>query len=443
MEVPQTVMEAFSGLKAGYPYYISLARINGKFYVYRSQSFWDSAQKRVRTKKTYLGRIEEDGTFIEKKVIQAPIQIVHGSSQIDEIDKTILTHLSMNCRIPLSVIAKRTGLSVRAVENRKKKLEKRFGIRYLASIVHVKLNFSPYLLLIKFLKEKPPIDDIRQVFEKEPHVQLVMTTQGEYDLLVFMLAESTLELENAIYILRGNEKISKYEAEWNATAFQDNYSYITWRDNFFQLLEKKVWHRSKVAPRPPSDSITRREYILLRELNRDGAQPFSEIDKRYNFGNGAAKYTFEKLRKKGIIFRETLTMHIPDIKYNAAIIVEIINESKFIYSRESLLKYMIKDTDGPTNTFAYVAEITAPNGFLFILPVINEGKLEEEIENISKQIKGITIKSMIITQTVLGELCYRRIDNNQSSQMEILVSRYKIPPPKERVDYETEKIESK
>ncbi len=104
---------------------------------------------------------------------------------------------------------------------------------------------------------------------------------------------------------------------------------------------------------------------------------------------------------------------------------------------------MIKDTDGPTNTFAYVAEITAPSGFLFILPVINEGKLEEEIENISQQIKGITIKSMIITQTVLGELCYRRIDNNQSSQMEILVSRYKIPPPKERVDYETEKIGSK
>ena len=56
METPEAVRETFERLKSEYPFYIILARINSRFYVYKSKAWWDKISKRVRSKKEYLGR---------------------------------------------------------------------------------------------------------------------------------------------------------------------------------------------------------------------------------------------------------------------------------------------------------------------------------------------------------------------------------------------------
>jgi len=443
METPAQVKKTFERLKLEYPYYISLAKINGKFYVYKSKSFWDKEAHRVRTEKTYLGRIDEQGTFIKRKEYEEKVVQVDESKEIDEIDNKILMHLSMNCRIPLAIIAKRTGISLQAVERRKKSLEKRFGIRYFASINYTKLGFSEFVILVKFLEDKPTNEEIEKVFENEPRVQLVMTMQGEYDLFAYLLAEDAFVLDGIIYNIRKNERLSRYKAVWNSVVLKSGYGYIPLRDKFFDLIEKKVWHRTKETPRPASDSITQREYILLRELNADGNIPFAEIEKKHNLGNGAARYTFDKLKEKGLISSETLTMSTCGARYNAAIEVDVLNMAEFIEDRRKFIRYIIKDYNEPVNRFSFEGDTFSPDGSLFIIPIFKDGELEEEKEWLNQQIKGIKIKSMIFTKTILGELCYRKFDNNYSGQMHTLVSEYKEEPPKDMIDYQEFKISYK
>jgi DNA-binding Lrp family transcriptional regulator len=207
------------------------------------------------------------------------------------------------------------------------------------------------------------------------------------------------------------------------------------RDKFFDLLKEKVWRRSKETPRPASDSLMHREYVLLRELNTAGNKSFAEIEKKYNFGHGTAKYVFEKLKERGLIWRLALTMGRYNVKYNAVIVTRVVNEGIFLKDREKFLRYIIKDYGGLANKFSLVGEILAPFGDMFIVPILREGELEAELEWLNTQIGGIKTDSSIITQTILGESCYRKLDNRHSNQMRELIKVYKAEPPKDVPNY--------
>ena len=110
--VPQEVMDAFTYLKHDYPFYITLKRINKKFYVYRATTRWDKKEKCVKSLTEYLGRITETGRFIEKvqkaQVLKSQetkpdeMHIRHAEMlehpPLDAIDKTLLTILSTNAK---------------------------------------------------------------------------------------------------------------------------------------------------------------------------------------------------------------------------------------------------------------------------------------------------------------------------------------------------------
>ena len=389
-------------------------------------------------KKEYLGRITENGEFIKKSLREgtAPsISTVATTHNPDKIDETILMHLSMNCRLPVSTIAKRVGLSVNTIERRKENLEGEYGIRYFTSIDYFKLGYSTYLAFVAFKERKPDMEKLKAVLENVPRVQLAMAAQGTYDLVLYILAENSAVLNEVIFDIRKDEHIRDYESVWNVMVFDQAYGCVPLRDRFFDLIEKKVWRRTKTTPRPASDSLTYREYIMLRELNADGSKPFAEIEKKYGLGHGSARYTFDKLREKELIWRQTLTMENYSIKYNAMIFISILNKAAFIRDREKFLRYIIKDYDAPSNRFALEGDILSPDGEVFIMPILKDGELEAEFEWLSKQIGGIKLESLIVTKIFLGELCYRKLDNRHAQQTNILVSEYKMEPPKDTIDY--------
>jgi hypothetical protein len=72
---------------------------------------------------------------------------------------------------------------------------------------------------------------------------------------------------------------------------------------------------------------------------------------------------------------------------------------------------------------------------MFIVPILREGELETELEWLNMQIGGIKLDSSIVTQIILGGLCYRRLDNRYSKQTQMLVSEYKAEPPKDIPNY--------
>lgn len=435
MEAPEPIKRAFAQLKLEYPFYISLSKINGKYYVYRSHSAWDKESRKVKTKKEYLGRIVDKGEYIKKAIRPDQAAPPMPAYKFDEIDEKILTHLSMNCRLPVSVIAKRVGLSAQATERRKENLERRYGIRYLASINYVKLGYSPYLAFVNFREKKPNVEVLKAALEKEPRIQLAMSAQGAYDLILYVLVENSFLLDEVISNIRSDENLKDYESIWNTVAFDESYGYVPLRDKFFELVEKKVWRRSKETPKPTSDNLTQREYILLREMNADCSKPFADIEREHDLGHGAARYTFDRLIEKELVWRQTLTMRGYNVNYNAMILMTTNNKGAFLKDRAKLLQYIIKVYEAPSNRFALVGGILSPDGIIFIAPILRDGELEIELEWLGSQIAGITLNSVIITKIILGELCYRKLDNKHAKQMNILINEYKIEPPKNTLNY--------
>ena len=458
MAVPDAVKSSFSKVQASLKFKVYLKAINGKFYVYRQTSAWDRQNKRVRVHSTYIGRIKEDGTDIRKEETSddelenaKAIIFKHGGKVVmpeeqramaedlgfvSDTDRKLLTCLSMNARASRKFIGSIAGLSASAAHYRIKHLEERFGIRYIPEIDTMKLGFLTYLVFVKFYNEKPTLDEIKSSMENEPRVQFVGATSGDYDLIVLVLAENNEKATGFIYTIRTGEELGKYESRWVITPFQMSYGTFLLRDKFFEALKERVWTRSKDAQKPNKDSLTNREYSTLKELNEDGLSEFTKIDAKYSFDRGAAQYAYYKLRDRGLIKRNTITMRKTPLRYNAVVFTELINGLKLGKTQNNLLLEIVgSDPVEITNRYSIVGDVGVPNGVLFLFPVIKESALQDTEGRLTSELDGFKISSLIITNVVLGELCYRLYDNKYTIQYENLIKR-KILHQEERKIYE-------
>ena len=150
---------------------------------------------------------------------------------------------------------------------------------------------------------------------------------------------------------------------------------------------------------------------------------------------GAARYTYQRLLEKGIIKRITITMTRLPIKYNAVFLMEISNGVEFYKSRKDFLLEIINESENIPNKYAGVGEIGTPDGCILIMPIFKDSEFQEVQKEIESNVKGVEIENLVVTNVVVGSLCYRRFDNDYSSQYRILSEEYKILPQKERTKY--------
>ena len=467
MDVPDKVQETFSRLKESIDYVIVLRKINDHFYVYKASSRWDKKEKRVKSSQQYIGRITEHGAFIkraeeyEKSALERARILLeaHGATvdfpgekdsrskeinaatensseeDIGEVDKKILMCLSMNSRMPMSKLARIVGISEQNAYYRVKALEKRFGIKYILEINPEKLGYSSYLFLIKFLESVPPTDDIKRLFESNYKVQFVAVTKGEYDIMAYMLDVSSTEVINILAELLLKTELGKYKARWNLIPYAMAYSFVPLRENFIEnALKSLIWKKNRHALTSTQEKLRYREYLILKELNLDSSESFSEIDKKYKFNEGTARYTYRNLLEEGIIVRSTITMTKLQIKYVGIIVIEDLHGRLIAETRHNFLTETI--SYGPIiNKYCLGGNIAVPMGAIALMPIFEEGYLEYTAKKIEEELQGSLVKTSIITDIIIGSLCYRRFDNNYSKQQHKLLTEYKKLNPQKLIDY--------
>ena len=318
---------------------------------------------------------------------------------------------------------------------RVKNLEKAWHIHYLPEIDLNKLGYTTYLILIKFTNGTPSMGEMKSTLEKNPRVQLALSTKGESDLMVFFLTEMG---ENARFnISKAREDLfPNYDAEWMSAPVYPTYGFIPVNEKFFDVLKARVWNRSKEVPRQPEDSISNNEYSLLLELSKNGAIDFSEVDKKYGFDNGRAQYAYHKLKKKGIIRRITASITGLPMKYLAVLYAKEVNGNSWEESRPLLLAHIIKETKRPINQYALVGDTGIPNGGIFMFPVFDEKDLEIEEKELFSIMKNAKITTSIVTSSFAGSLCFRKFDNMYSRQYSRLVNDYKTLQDKQKLNYD-------
>ena len=432
MELPAKVRETLESLKRKHRYPVSVALIRGSYYAYEVAK--ERTKEGVRKSHTlYLGKISEDGTFTEarhrkeetraksleellKKKKEERKDPLEQLIRPGRVDLGILEAISTDGRISVAEIARKVGISQVAARYRLKKLEKRYGIKYTLEFGYSFFGFFRFIIFIKFKGRKSSPEAIKEVFEKEPTIQYAAMLSGKYDVFVYMLAESPILLERKLYDLRSSPPFASYDTYWYVNYITYSYGYMPMRERFFEILKEKTWHKTEDTPRKKQDQLLEREYLLLKELGEDGRRDFAQIDEKYKFSKGAAQYTYYRLIERKIIYRITITMDKIPLKYIMLAKCNQLNVQEFNAHRDSYFMDVIQETDTPLNKYLLIGDISSPNGLLYITPIFDDGDVEKIKSTITDTVRGSYTTSFIVTETLVGHLGFRRIDNTKSLQ---------------------------
>ncbi len=423
--IPVSVAERLAELKRSNRHSLQVKLINGGYYVYERYTGYDIASGRRKSYTIYVGKIERDGRFIKphrKSRNMIGVRNVEGyvrarrSEAIAEITEAeeresigIIEALSTDARMPLQRMADRTGLTEQVVRHRISQLESRFGIRYTIDISPLRFGLSRFMVTVRFIGSRPDRDTIGSLLEAEPNVQFAAFTKGSYDLVIYVIFYNIAELEGWLWRFKSGPDLAGYDSIWSVTyALGGN---MILRDKFFtDILNGRVWRRSREHSRKRADQIFEREYAVLRALNANGKARFKEIDREYGLGKGVANRTFAELVERGVIERVTISMDRPPLRYMALISVSQVNVERYNRGRRELSMYVIDDGGMWTNRFISIGDIGSPYGILIVAPICEGQRLEEIEDSIRSILDNDTVSSAVITDVIVGSMIINRVD---------------------------------
>lgn len=438
---PAKIAEAFKSLKKQYTERLVLKLIKGRYYVYKEKGLWIKDTKRNKTISEYIGKITTDGIFIKKKLsakddlenakaiiaehggeiiwheqkgMEIPLKEQHITTT--EIDLRLLMTLSMNARMSIAKVAKITGIDEQTAYSRIKALEKKLGIKYLLEVDIEKLGYTTYLILVKFDTEVPSLTELQAVFSKEFKVQFAALTKGNYDVLAYILDENSVKAEDSLWKIMSETSLSKYHSKWYLIPFGQVYSFVPLRDEFVDnIIKEKEWKRTRSNISPKQEELRHREFSVLKELIKNSITDFVDIDARYALSKGAARYTYQELKSNGIIVRPTITMQNMPFRYLGIVLLETVSPIEVKETRHKLLLDEL-EYGQIANKYILMGNISIPEGAALFVPILDTGEMDQIVMKLKNELKGMVISSIIITDIIVGSLCYRRFDNTYSKQ---------------------------
>ncbi|MGE5453591.1 MAG: Lrp/AsnC family transcriptional regulator [Methylocystaceae bacterium] len=118
---------------------------------------------------------------------------------MDALDEQIINILKGNGRMPASEIGKLINLSIPAVTERMRKLERSGVITgYTVCLDHAKLGYNLQAFILVTVEGTTQTSDFRQQVLNQLQVLECHHITGEYDYLLKVLVENTLALETFI-----------------------------------------------------------------------------------------------------------------------------------------------------------------------------------------------------------------------------------------------------
>jgi Lrp/AsnC family transcriptional regulator, leucine-responsive regulatory protein len=130
--------------------------------------------------------------------------------RLDEIDTAILVNLQQDSRIAYADLAAKVGLSVGAVHERVKKLERKGVIkRYRVDVDPEAIGLSLTAFVAVQLEPSSTCRTLLPEFTKFPEIEEVHSVAGEIDVILKVHSTDTKTLEDLLYRIKAVKGISR------------------------------------------------------------------------------------------------------------------------------------------------------------------------------------------------------------------------------------------
>ncbi len=261
--------------------------------------------------------------------------------------KMLLRSLGENSRMSVTELAKQARCSRNTVVHYLDSLEKKFGLRYTVEFEKPLLGMIQNHVVAVRTKRKPDEDFLKKVFEDDNIAQLVATTEGDFNLLIYALSSSGndyMKWETKLSV-----KLARYGAEIRPSQL------VTEHTGFIPILSSSL---EKADVRKFGiDDIDKTILMLLNENSRIS---YSEIAKRTGVVEDKVRYRFEKICRSGTVRRFTTVMTNPPKGCSSMVLVNY-NFSPGVDRRmKAAREYILRSDDDllVENTFQIVAPIS-------------------------------------------------------------------------------------
>ncbi len=220
---------------------------------------------------------------------------------MDKKDQRILAELLLNSRIPLTVLAKRVGLSREVITYRMNRLVKGGAItNFYAMINHEALGFFRYPLALQL--KNISSEKERQFFDylkKHKFATYAGSTVGKWNITFDVLAKNPQHLERIIKEILG--EVSDYVENYLTIQGSSEQEFYPQK----MLGESKTASISKPSVRIELD---RNDKTILKLLTLNSRIEYKELADKLHMSANAIKYRVKNLEKAGVITGYTISI---------------------------------------------------------------------------------------------------------------------------------------
>ncbi len=315
--------------------------------------------------------------------------------------RAILRGLSENSRESVTKLAELARCSRLTVKNNLEAIEKEFGIRYTLEFNEEALGIG-YRHFIKINLDRPIDDEGLKIFDNDKVAQMVATTEGDFDLLVY--AATPTGLAYISWETRLAMLLSEYGAEIRPS--QVALFHIGFVELSNELLENINFRRLGLDD-------TDKKIVML--LNKNSRASFARIANETGINEDTARYRLERIKKAGIIKRFTISLEAPASFNRLAYFVNY-KFSKNMEARGKLARneYQTMDGDLPfVNTYQLLAPTTGAYRFFAVAIGPDREKVFEKGVMLQRNIFKEDFPSVAyawIKKVIKGNLPIRNID---------------------------------
>jgi DNA-binding Lrp family transcriptional regulator len=260
------------------------------------------------------------------------------------IKRAILRELSEDSRISVSALAKKLKCARNTVISNMDTLEKEFGVHYTLEFNKEKLGLSQNQIWSIKLGKKAELNDIKRIFKDDNVVQFVAETEGDFDLLINIVADSTEGYLN--WGMKTALQLLPYRPTVRASVISMVHTgYIPIQNAVLESLDLSLLDIDKLDKR------------ILMLLNEDSRLTYSAIAKGLDEDVETIRYRLRKIAKTKIINRFTVVLEKPPTEYNMAFFLQHEFTPGIIERYKKARDYYL-DIDGKLpimNTFQYLA----------------------------------------------------------------------------------------